>query len=139
MSESSPNLEHSTGRRLIDLSHPLEQGQLSFPGDTELSVAVHSTVATIGYNGTRISISTHQGTHLDAPYHFFDDGKTVDEIPLDRFYGPATLVDLAPGASLEPNTPSNRRNFSLSSWKTRWSASFRSLRKFRTTTSCFWP
>ena len=109
MSESSPNFEHSatdsTGRRLIDLSHPLEQGQLSFPGDSELSVAVHSTVAAIGFNGTRISTSTHQGTHLDAPYHFFDDGKTVDEIPLDRFYGPATLVDLAPGSSLEPSTP----------------------------------
>lgn len=91
--------------KLIDLSHPLQHGQLGFPGDPELSVVIHDTIASIGYNVTRIGMSTHQGTHLDAPFHFFDDGKTVDEIPLERFYGPASLVDLAPGSSLDPKTP----------------------------------
>jgi kynurenine formamidase len=42
---------------------------------------------------------------LDAPFHFYDDGKTVDQIPLDRFYGPATLVDFAPGSFLKAKTP----------------------------------
>ena len=42
---------------------------------------------------------------MDAPFHFFDDGKTVDQIPLDQFYGPATLVDLAPGSFLKAKTP----------------------------------
>jgi arylformamidase len=91
--------------KLIDLSHPLEHGQPNFPWDPKISVIAHNTVASIGYNITQISLSTHQGTHLDAPFHFFDTGKTVDQIPLDQFYGPASLIDLAPGSFLAPRTP----------------------------------
>lgn len=91
--------------QLIDLSHPLEHGQLNFPWDPKISVIAHNTIASIGYNITQISMSTHQGTHLDAPFHFYDDGKTVDRMPLELFYGPATLVDLAPGRALEAKTP----------------------------------
>lgn len=91
--------------RLIDLSHPLEHGQPTFPFDPKLSVTTHNTVASIGYNIAQITLGTHQGTHLDAPYHFYDDGKTLDQIPLDRFYGPAVLIDLAPGGCLPAKTP----------------------------------
>ena len=90
---------------LVDLSHPLEHNQPNFPLDPKISVMVHNTVASIGYNITQISMSTHQGTHLDVPYHFYDDGQTVDQVPLDRFYGPAVLVDLAPGSALPARTP----------------------------------
>lgn len=90
---------------LIDLSHPLEHGQPSFPGDPQLSIVAYDRVESLGFNITQISMSTHQGTHLDVPFHFFDDGKTIDEIELDRFYGPARLVDFAPGSVLAPNTP----------------------------------
>jgi kynurenine formamidase len=91
--------------KLIDLSHPLAHGQLNFPLDPKISVVVHNTVASIGYNITQITMATHQGTHLDVPYHFYDDGKTVDQMPLERFYGPASLVDLAPGSYLAAKTP----------------------------------
>ncbi len=91
--------------KLIDLSHPLEHGQLNFPFDPKISVVVHNTVTSIGYNITELSLSTHQGTHLDAPFHFYDDGKTLDQMSLDQFYGPASLVDLAPGSALESGTP----------------------------------
>ena len=90
---------------LIDLSHPLEHGQPNFPWDPKLSIIPHNTVSSIGYNITQISMSTHQGTHLDAPFHFFDDGLTLDRMALDRFFGPAALIDLAPGGCLEPGTP----------------------------------
>ena len=90
---------------LIDLSHPLEHGQLNFPFDPKISVLVHHTVDSIGYNMTQISMATHQGTHLDAPYHFYDNGKPIDQMALEQFYGPATLVDLAPGGYLEAGTP----------------------------------
>jgi kynurenine formamidase len=91
--------------KLIDLTHPLEHGQANFAWDPKISIVTHNTTATVGYNITQISLSTHQGTHLDVPYHFFDDGATVDQVPLDRFYGPAVLVDLAPGGALRPRTP----------------------------------
>jgi kynurenine formamidase len=91
--------------RFIDLSHPLADGLPNFPNDPQLSVKVHTTVAQSGYNLSHLSLSSHQGTHLDAPFHFYDDGATLDQIPLARFCGPATLVDLAPGGALAASTP----------------------------------
>jgi kynurenine formamidase len=91
--------------KIIDLSFPLEHGQLNFPNDPKISVVVHNTIPAVGYNITHLSLSSHQGTHLDAPYHFYDDGKTLDQMDLNGFYGPAALVDLAPGGALDPKTP----------------------------------
>jgi arylformamidase len=65
--------------QLVDLSHPLEHGQLNFTFDPKISVLVHNTVSSIGYNMTQISMATHQGTHLDVPYHFYDDGNPKSE------------------------------------------------------------
>jgi arylformamidase len=91
--------------RCIDLSLPLEHGQATFPYDPKLSILTHNTTSSIGYNITQISMSTHQGTHLDAPRHFYDEGIPVDAIPLERFFGEATLIDLAPGGALEAGQP----------------------------------
>ena len=90
---------------LIDLSHPLQHGQLNFPLDPKISVVAHNTIGSIGYNITQISMSSHQGTHLDVPFHFYDDGRTLDQMALDRFYGTASLIDLAPGGELDAKTP----------------------------------
>jgi len=91
--------------RLVDLSHPLEDGQLSYPNDPEIHVTPHRTMESHGVNVSRLTMGTHQGTHLDAPFHFFAQGATLDGIPLERFYGPARLVDLAPKGVLEAKTP----------------------------------
>lgn len=90
---------------LIDLSHPLEDGQLSYPSDPELQITPHRTMEHHGVNTTTIAMGTHQGTHLDAPLHFFADGRPLDGIPLNRFFGPARLIDFAPGGALLPKTP----------------------------------
>lgn len=79
---------------LIDLSHPLAQGQPPYPGDPELSVTEHSSIAATGCNVSRICIGSHQGTHLDAMHHIFSDGRTIDQMPLGWFYGPARVLRL---------------------------------------------
>jgi kynurenine formamidase len=78
--------------KLIDLSHPLEHGQQTFPMDPKLSIIPHGTTKTLRYNISQITMGSHQGTHLDAMFHFLDDGKTLDQMPLDWFYGPAHLI-----------------------------------------------
>lgn len=40
-------------------------------------------------------MSTHLGTHLDAPYHFFDDGRTVENLDIRRGFGPAWVLDFS--------------------------------------------
>ena len=39
------------------------------------------------YNLTALSLCAHNGTHIDAPYHFIKDGKTVEELPLSKTVG----------------------------------------------------
>ena len=43
---------------------------------------------------TFIQISSHMGTHIDAPYHFVENGKRLNEIPLERLIGKATVVEI---------------------------------------------
>lgn len=90
--------------RIIDLSHPLENGQLTYPGDPRVEIRGHDTIKSAGYNTTRLSMGTHQGTHVDAPRHYFADSAGVDRLRLQRLYGPANLVDLAPRRPLPPRT-----------------------------------
>ena len=44
------------------------------------------------YNLTAFSMCAHNGTHVDAPYHFYADGRTIDEMPLDSFVGHACVI-----------------------------------------------
>jgi kynurenine formamidase len=80
---------------LIDLTHPLQAGQPCFPGDPPLVIEPHCSLAAGDvYNLTRLSMGTHQGTHLDAMSHFVEGGRTVDAMPLEWFFGPARLLRL---------------------------------------------
>ena len=45
------------------------------------------------YNLTAFSMCAHNGTHIDAPFHFVKDGKTVDAISMDAFVGKAYVAD----------------------------------------------
>lgn len=89
-------------RKVVDLSLDIYHGAPTFSYDPKCAVVVHNTVETIGYNITQISMSTHQGTHLDAPFHFFDNGMTVDNVPLDIVIGSAFKIDLKHKKSKEP-------------------------------------
>lgn len=86
--------------KIIDLSHSIWDEQPCYPGDPVPRVRPFDSIAEAGYNTTRLAIGSHQSTHLDAPFHYFHKGQTVDRIPLEQLYGPATLVDLAPDSEL---------------------------------------
>lgn len=90
--------------KFVDLSHPIEDRQVSYPKDPTARVTAHRTLEEHGCHVSQIVLSSHHGTHLDAPFHFIAGGRTLDEIPLERFFGPASLVDLAPGGTLQGGT-----------------------------------
>ena len=74
---------------IYDISQPLFECEV-FPGDpkpekTELMRMDKGDL----YNLTAISLCAHNGTHIDAPFHFINDGNGVDRIALTRFIGPA--------------------------------------------------
>ncbi len=102
--------------RIIDLSHTIE----SLPADipqflrVEVSYSDHAAGAAEmeaafgvptrlmrdgeGPSGERLSIGTHAATHVDAPWHYNsriqgERAQTIDELPLEWFYGPGVVVD----------------------------------------------
>jgi kynurenine formamidase len=79
--------------RLVDLSVPVGPGTVVYPGDPTPALAPHSTIARNGFNLLDVHIGSQTGTHVDAPYHFEDDAARIDEVPLERFLGPAVVVD----------------------------------------------
>lgn len=65
-----------------------------FPGDPEPKTEQVLKISEGAIcNLTKIEMCSHNGTHLDAPKHFFEDGMAIDEIPLEKFVGPAYVVE----------------------------------------------
>jgi arylformamidase len=82
--------------RIYDISVPIRSGGLIYPGNPEIDIALQQAVAKgASANVSTIRFGSHTGTHADAARHFFDDGQSVDQIPLDRLIGPAMLVSFA--------------------------------------------
>jgi len=79
--------------RLVDLSVPVGPGTVAYPGDPTPELAVHSTIEREGFNLLSVRMGSQSGTHVDAPYHFEAGAERIDEVPLQRFLGPAVLVD----------------------------------------------
>ena len=74
---------------IYDISQPLFESVV-FPGDPKPEKTEVLRISRgAPYNLTAISICVHNGTHIDAPYHFYADGKGVDQVDLTRFIGPA--------------------------------------------------
>ena len=79
--------------RIYDISVPIRTGGLVYPGNPEIEITLQQAVAKgAGANVSSIRFGSHTGTHADAARHFFDDGQSVDRIPLERLIGPALLV-----------------------------------------------
>jgi len=79
---------------LVDLSHPITTGMPVWPGDPEVALVTAATVPTHGYNLHSVHLGSQTGTHVDAPFHVDDALPTLDQLPLDRFTGPALVADL---------------------------------------------
>ena len=84
--------------RIFDISVPVRNGGLVYPGNPEISIEPQQSISEgAGANVSRVSFGSHTGTHIDAAKHFFDDGQTVDQIPLERLIGPAILIAVDEG------------------------------------------
>lgn len=78
---------------LIDVSQPLRPGIPTWPGDTGYAFDLAWARARGGsVNVGRLTMSTHTGTHVDAPFHFRDDGAKVADLDPEVFVGPARVV-----------------------------------------------
>jgi kynurenine formamidase len=93
-------------KRIFDLSQPVFTNCPQYADENPRPVQIRLLymLAVQGVNKEIVELSTHSGTHCDAPYHFFEDGKTIDQVPLETYIGPATILDLRgkpPGSAIE--------------------------------------
>lgn len=93
-------------RRIYDLSQPVYSNCPQYPDDNPrpAQVRLFYMLAVQGVNKEIVEMSTHTGTHCDAPYHFFEDGKTIDQVPLETYVARAAIFDLRhkpPGSAIE--------------------------------------
>jgi arylformamidase len=80
--------------RIHDVSVPLVPGLPVFPGDPALAIEVVRRAGEAPYGLARLNLTTHSGTHVDAPAHFVAGGTTVDALPLEILIGKARVVEV---------------------------------------------
>ncbi len=100
-------------QQIIDLSYALDTTTPPFPGDPPVEIHVQATIPADHPPGTpagslnvsRLHTGLHVGTHMDAAFHFYNQGRTIDQVALARTVGPALLINLdekAPKAEITP-------------------------------------
>ncbi len=87
--------------KIYDITLPIFPGMPIWPGDPALVLErVESMDDGAQVNVSRLACSVHTGTHVDAPHHFLNDGRTVESLPLDVLTGPAWVAALPLDADL---------------------------------------
>lgn len=76
-------------RRIVDLT------LTHYHGMRGVEIHPNTTIANEGFNTTNLRLYSHAGTHMDAPRHFVDDGRTIDLLDLEKCVGPALVIDLS--------------------------------------------
>lgn len=80
--------------KLIDLTHIFDTNMPVYPGDPEPKLEQITSLDKDGYNDSLITSVMHVGTHMDAPLHMIEKGKTMDEMPIESFFGTGILIDV---------------------------------------------
>jgi len=79
---------------IIDLTMELSDQTPVFPGSQTIDMKSVAQIQKDGWNETRLCMNSHIGTHIDAPYHMIEKGKTISEYPIDYFCGNGIVFDV---------------------------------------------
>jgi arylformamidase len=83
---------------IYDISLSISPNLPTWPGDPPLQIKqIESMDKGAHDNVTHISASVHLGTHVDAPHHFLNDGRTIEQLPLEVLTGPCYVTQLPDG------------------------------------------
>lgn len=80
-------------KKVFDVSLPIYEGMLVYKNKVEKQPQFKTV--TNGYvTESILQLDAHTGTHIDAPFHMFPEGKTFETIDINKLVGPATVFDL---------------------------------------------
>jgi kynurenine formamidase len=103
----------ATARRVIDVSHAIAAGMITYPGMPGPEIAEHLSRDAaeraygpgVRFHIGRISMVANTGTYVDAPFHRFDDGADLARLPVSRFAALDGLVVRLTGSQARAITP----------------------------------
>lgn len=90
--------------KLIDLSQPLYDGAPNCPAHPPVQSKIIADHPKDGWRVELLTLASHTGSHVDAPFHKLARGANLDEIPLDRFTGLAVIADFREAHPDQPFT-----------------------------------
>jgi kynurenine formamidase len=76
---------------IFDLTHIVKQDMPVFPGTEPPVIVEQCTLAEHGFREKKLLLYSHTGTHVDAPAHMISDGRSLDQFPIEKFHGRATI------------------------------------------------
>ncbi|MDO4531440.1 MAG: cyclase family protein [Bacillota bacterium] len=79
--------------KIIDLTQKITADMPVYPGTEQPKLTTANTWEKDGFRETLLSFYSHTGTHMDAPYHIFSEGISLDEMDADCFVGKALVID----------------------------------------------
>lgn len=81
--------------KLIDVTVPIDSNLATYPGNTPFTLESVKRMARGDHsNVSSLHMSAHGGTHVDAPWHSFDDGAGVESLPLEMLCGRTRVVEV---------------------------------------------
>ncbi|MFL6490162.1 MAG: cyclase family protein [Nitrososphaera sp.] len=89
--------------KIHDLTRTISLDMAVYPGDPQPEFDPYATIKGNKANVTRIMLGSHTGTHVDAPWHFLQEGNSIDTEPLDKFIGEAVIIDASGRNSISAN------------------------------------
>jgi arylformamidase len=89
--------------KILDISIPVSPEMPVWPGDPRVVLEQYRTISPVNHsNDSKLACSVHTGTHVDAPAHFIENGKTVENLSLNMLIGPAVVADLPEADIITP-------------------------------------
>src|SRR6266566_1726521 len=86
----------------IDISLGLHDGMVHWPDNPPVQIGFVKAIDKGDVcNVSKISMGVHSGTHMDAPLHFFQDGKSIDTMPLEASIGRARVIEIQDTESIK--------------------------------------
>lgn len=96
---------------IIDISQIIQEDMQVYPGDP-IPLIENFLIHKNDYcHVNKLILGSHTGTHIDAPYHFFNDGQKITEFPLQKFIGEGIVIDVSGKKEEEMIYPSDLEKY----------------------------
>lgn len=87
----------------IDVTVPIRIGMVTWPGGVTVQIErLRAIERGDSANVSSMCMGVHTGTHMDAPLHFLDSHKSIDQMPIDAAIGPARVIEIRDTESIKP-------------------------------------